>query len=161
MKNSQAQISSPLLHRLTDDDPGEVVQHDQARYIDYQALRQDIKQHLQLILNTRLTLLEQFDTSNECSRSILNYGISDIGSQYYSIKKHQQALCRHITSTLSHFEPRLQNIYVELLENDDALNRQCRFRIIGTINLKPEPIQAAFESDLDVMRYQFTLDEEA
>lgn len=161
MKTGNTQIASPLLHRLMDHDPGSTVAHDEARYMDYPTLRLDIRRHLEQILNTRLNLMSDFSVESECARSILNYGIVDVSNQYYNFKKNQKVLCKTIEHTLSHFEPRLQHIRVELLDNDDALNRQFRFRISGVVNLKPDPVQTAFESDLDIMHYQFTLDEEA
>lgn len=157
--SATAQISSPLLQRLTDLAPGEVHQNDNARYINYQTLRQDIRQHLEQILNTRLNFFDTFSEDNACSRSILTYGISDFSGQYYSIKKHQHVLCQQIERTLSHFEPRLQQISVQLIDHDDVLNRQFRFRINGVVHLKPEPVQTTFESDLDIVRYQFSLEE--
>jgi type VI secretion system protein ImpF len=159
MKSTQAQIASPLLHRLTDDKPGERAVHDTNRYVDYTQLHQDIKQNLESLLNTRLGYFDVLKQESQLSRSLLSYGIADFSGQYDSIKKHQLDLCQQIQETILHFEPRLQQVTVSLVDNDDALTRRFSFRIAGNIHLKPTPVQAVFEFDLDIVRYQFTFNE--
>lgn len=160
MKQSNHQIHSPLLHRLIDEEPTLDYEHDPRRYIDFETLHQNVKDNLEHILNTRIGYFDSLKKYDELERSTLNYGIADFSQQYYSIKKHQRELCKNIQDVVTHFEPRLQKVRVHLLENDIELNRSFMIRIGGEINIKPEPQQAVFESSLDVMRYQFTFDED-
>lgn len=159
MKQNIAQINSPLLYRLTDDEPDMDYEADPKRYINFDILHRDVKENLEHILNTRIGYFDSFKQYDELATSTLNYGIADFSQQYYSIKKHQRELCSNIQAVISHFEPRLQRVKVSLLENDIELQRSFMIRISGEINIKPEPQQAVFETSLDVMRYQFTFDE--
>lgn len=159
MAKVKQHIQSPLLHRLTDVAPDEVFENEQERYLEFADLRRDIQQNLEWILNTRNSMLEQGQLPVSLRESILHYGIADFSQQYYSIKKNQKALCQSIQDTITHFEPRLQQVSVELISTDAAISRQFSFRIVGTVHLKPEPQQATFEPNMDVLRYQFSFED--
>lgn len=160
MKQRVKQINSPLLYRLTDDEPALAHSKDQGRYIDFDTLHADVKSNLEHILNTRLGYFGDLKPFNELNKSILNYGMADFSQQYASVKQHQQELCQLIQDTIAHFEPRLQNVKVTLLSSDVDVQRSFLVRIFAEINIKPEPQQAVFESNLDIVRYQFTFEDE-
>ena len=159
MKTEQ-QIVSSLLHRLVDEHPEFEHETDAHKYISLEALKKDIRENLEMILNTRLGYFDAPKGCDEIKRSILNYGIPDFTRQYYSLRQNQQELCNTIKATINHFESRLQQVKVTLSETDAEINRSFFIRIESVINIKPEPKQAVFESNLDIVRYQFSFDEE-
>jgi type VI secretion system protein ImpF len=153
---STAKIQAPLLHRLTDESIEQLIDTDKGRYIHFEDLQIEIKSNLENILNARPFYFGAHKNLTELNNSVLNYGIPDFSQQYYHLKKHQKELCQVIRAVISHFEPRLQKTMVSLVENQEKNVRTLTIRITGVIVVKPEIHQAVFESNLDVIRYQFT-----
>jgi type VI secretion system protein ImpF len=143
---AKQKINSPLLYRLLDEDPDKQQEKISRRFIDLNGLEQDIRNNLEMILNTRFCGLEWPEHLSELKQSVLNYGIADFS---------QMQLCRNIKETLERFEPRLQFVKVSLLDDEVELDRILKIRIEGVINIAPSPIPAVFESCLDITKQQF------
>jgi type VI secretion system protein ImpF len=138
-------INSPLLYRLLDEDPEKQYEKNSRRFIDINDLEQDIRNNLEMILNTRSYGLDLPEHLTELKQSVLNYGI----------KSAQMRLCRNIKEILEFFEPRLQFVNVSLLDSELELDRILKIRIEGMINIGLSLRPAAFESCLDIIRQHF------
>ncbi len=160
MKKAQQKIPSPLLHRLIDEQADVVHDTNVSLFIDVDALKHDIKQHLESILNTRLALLSPQKTSNKINYSVLTYGIADFTQPHYNVTAQQHVLCRHIERAITHFEPRLQKIVITLSDNMNNASRQLQLRIAGELNLKPNSKAAIFETSLDIVNHSFDIHED-
>jgi type VI secretion system lysozyme-like protein len=159
MKDQAMQIISPLLYRLTDTNPDDKMESDARQYISQQQLYQDIRNNLEVILNTRLNLFYQKNQLTDFLHSVINFGVLAFWQDLYSFEEWQQKICRNVRSSIGYFEPRLQNTKVYFPEKELHHNHVWLLRIEGSINIKPEPQQAVFESSLDVLRYQFIFQE--
>ena len=152
-------ISSSLLYRLTDESTEPSTGSQTGFYIDFNALQVDIKNNLENVLNSRPFYFGSYQ-GKEIKKSILNYGIPDFSQQHYHLKKYQQELCQVIKDSITHFEPRLQKLSVNLVDGENKNTRNLTIRIVGTIVIKADAQQAVFESNLDVVRYKFTFEDE-
>jgi type VI secretion system protein ImpF len=160
MEKNNQQIASPLLRLLIDEAPDLSYEKNTPNYIGFQTLKNDIRDNLEMILNARRHYLTKPARLTQISESILNYGIVDFTQQYYSLDKNQSELREAIRKAITYFEPRLQAVRVTMVEPEEGDERSFRIRIDGLIQIKPEPQQAAFESQLDLVRYQFSFEEE-
>ena len=160
MKEQNQQIASPLLRLLIDEEPDLLHEKGVPNYIGFQVLKNDIRDNLEMILNARLHYFNPPSELTQILDSVLSYGIVDFTQQYYSLDKNQKELCESIRKTITYFEPRLQAVQVAMVEPEEGHERSFKIRIDGLIQVKPEPQQAVFESRLDVIRYQFSFEQE-
>jgi type VI secretion system protein ImpF len=156
INTANQKIIAPLLSRLIDDEPDKKYERNSHQFIDVNKLHQDIRDNLEMILNTKFCGLIWPDSLSFLNHSVLAYGISDFTSTFVNNKRKQQQMCQNIKETINRFEPRLQAVDVVLLEDDkDNLERVLRFRIEAMINIRPSPVPAVFESCLDTCKQEF------
>lgn len=143
-----------LFESLIDEYPEQAYEHrDMATEKETVAnLKEEIRQNLENILNTRLAYIYL-----EGTPSVLSYGLPDFTQQYYSLQQNQESLCDQIKAILSHFEPRLSQLTVSILEPMSELNRSFQIRIAGEIHLKHQTWEALFESTFDRIRAGFSV----
>lgn len=139
-------INSSLFYRLQENSP---------RFTDINDLTQDIRNNLEMILNTRSYDLDLPEYLTELRYSLLNYGIADFSKNYSNNKHAQMQLCRGIKEILEIFEPRLRAINVILLDQEVEVDKLLKIRIEGIINIMPSPMPAVFESCLDISKQYF------
>jgi type VI secretion system protein ImpF len=112
----------------------------------YQAVLRDLED----LLNTRRTTHREFVKDPELSNSILTYGLLDYVSAE-SVSPTQRVEIGHaIRAVVERFEPRLRDVRVLLLSNDEVSVKQTlRFRISARLNVDPSP-DVTFETILEM-----------
>lgn len=140
------ELTPTLLDRLTDLHPGTQREVPLNDWEHARALQEALQRDLAAILNTRRAP-EDFDrTYEECTNSLLNFGIVDFTS--HNLKKgiEQEQLRKSIEQAIRRFEPRLERVTVTLLESNE--NRPVlRFQVSGTLRTAhDEPV--VFEATL-------------
>lgn len=97
------------------------------------------------LLNSK-QLYAEFDEADGC---IMHYGLQDLS--YYSpySKEDQKKVSKFIEHSLAKFEPRLQNVSVTSIENDDIYSMMFHFKITATFKLLHESISIMLESKID------------
>ncbi len=103
-----------LFDRLVDEDPGAKKERISYRVYDREGLMQSVQRELIRLLNTRRA--ENF-VLDPLKATVLDYGIPDFSSYSAASPTDRQQLTRLIASAVTAFEPRLQNVRVELLES--------------------------------------------
>ena len=108
----------PLFDRL-DLDP-EIDDERPFRILTREQLRASIRRELGRLLNTRCGL--SLDQVGEEERSVINYGIPDFSSLSAQNADDQILIGRIVGQTISAFEPRLQNVAVDVrpMPNSEA-----------------------------------------
>lgn len=106
---------APLFDRLVDLEPwtpGEV--HPEST-LDAEALRESVQRELECLLGTRCTLtLEEAETREPRERSVLDYGLPDLGPLNPVALADQERLARLLGRTITAFEPRLRQVRVSV-----------------------------------------------
>jgi type VI secretion system protein ImpF len=160
MSMTNIQITSPLLRLLIDEDPHLMYDKVSLREMGFEELKNDIQTNLEMILNTRRPHVDFLKYLSEIEHSILNYGIIDFTQSAYGLRQNQIKLCHSLEKAIAYFEPRLQCVHVVILMPQDNASRHFLIRIESIILLKPEPRPAMFTSQVDVIRHQFSFEEE-
>lgn len=144
---------SPLLHRFSNKNTNTKLtgQH----LITAEALSDDIRCHLEKLLNARTLCVHWPKHLKQLDQSLLNYGIEDFTHQHFNNEALSQALCESITKIIQRFEPRLNHIKVQLLQNEHDIERELHIRIEATIVSNINQDSTVFESNLDITRQRF------
>ena len=103
-----------LFDRLIDEDPGVKKEPRSYRVYDREGLMQSVQRELARLLNTRRISNTVLDP---LKATVLDYGIPDFSSLSAASPTDRQHLSTLITSAIVAFEPRLQNVRVELTES--------------------------------------------
>ncbi|MCC8374719.1 MULTISPECIES: type VI secretion system baseplate subunit TssE [Photorhabdus] len=108
-------IQPSFLHRLKDDYP-----QDENRGVTLVWSRQEVIQSLiadlSMLFSSR-PISEVFPLFGELSKSVLNYGVSDVINVDISDDERIDALSNNIYQAISRFEPRLQDVVITLQKN--------------------------------------------
>ena len=107
----------------------------------------DIKYHLIKLLESESPLLNIDDRFIQLQRSNLRFGIEDV--QLLSASLDQAQLSIRIESYIRHFEPRLSQVMVELLERNDSENALV-FNIIARANTSKGEQELIFDSKISL-----------
>ncbi len=123
---------------------------------DLYTMHDEIKSHLELLLNTRSSTLSCQPEHKQLDQSIVNYGVPDFMDIQYGSEKSQQKLCDEIRRVIQNYEPRLQNINISFIESENK-DRVLRLHIEATISYENESTPVAFESYIDPLNQSFKL----
>lgn len=120
--------------------------------VDIDALRAEVLEHLQSLLNTRLADLDGLERFPEASRSLLGYGVPDLSSFFHGSQEDMQRLVRAIERAIRTYEPRLdpQTVRVERVRDgggDPGL--KARLRVQGVLRIHPFHTQIVFDTQID------------
>jgi type VI secretion system protein ImpF len=146
--------SEPLLGRLFDHAPEKT--HDEMKNpVSIDMIYEDIKVNLQRILNTRRPGFLSSHLSKCLQDSVMNYGISDFSSHYFSQRNTEKELAKDIEDAIIAFEPRLSGVKVDIDHSDLEVQREIFLRIEAVIQTKPKQ-DATYESRVNVMNQTFS-----
>ena len=151
-------ILAPLLGRLIDEQsPAHkpVIMNTRARQINL--VLENIRENIELILNTRLIHLNWPKDKHELTQSIVNYGLPDFTHSYFANQDSQTQLLQEIRQKISIFEPRLNKISVVFLDNDADIERVLKLRIDAIIEFEYSHLPTSYESDIDMVTQLFHL----
>jgi type VI secretion system lysozyme-like protein len=107
--------SAPLFDRLVDLEPWTPREVHPRSGLDAESLRESIRRELECLLGTRCTLtLEEAEAMQPRDRSVLDYGLPDLGSLTLVVPADQARLAGLLERTLTAFEPRLRQVRVSV-----------------------------------------------
>jgi len=129
----------PLLDRLASQD--EVSERPTAG-ADRQALSESVRQELLRLLNTRRSIHPRLKQA-----TIIDYGIADWSGLSADRSDDRLKLTREIRMAITHFEPRLQLIDVDV-QPVDGRRHALRIRISGCLRWATEQWPVAFVMDM-------------
>jgi type VI secretion system protein ImpF len=109
---------------------------------------------LEDMLNTRPAFDGSADEFPQVQRSIVAFGLPDLGMFPANTPEQRAALGQALETAILRFEPRLCEVRASLLDSVDNKTRTVRFRIDAKLNMHPSP-QISFETvgDLSTGRY--------
>jgi type VI secretion system protein ImpF len=137
-----------ILDRLIDERPDESREAPKTRSQALREVKLSLQRDLENLLNTRRRATGWPADLTELELSLASYGIPDIaGADLGSIENREQ-FARTVAATIRRFEPRFQEVAVQMMENADPLERTLRFRIDALLRAEPAPEPVVFDSSL-------------
>ena len=116
----------PLFDRLLQ---GDSIETDRSVEAAMRELRDSVRRDLEILFNTRPRHLPLDPELEELQRSVLAFGLSEVQGRQLSTPVQQQQFQRKIETIIRHFEPRFQDLAVELVPASDPLSRTLHLRI--------------------------------
>ena len=120
-------------------------------------LRENVRRDLEDLLNTRVRCRSWPPNLTELERSLLNYGLPDFTGLKLGAPSDQERFRFILQRAIEMFEPRLENVTVEKLNQGEALNRTLSFRIEAILRVKPYQEPIALNSKLDPLSATFAI----
>ena len=137
-----------VLDRLLDDRPGATTEDLKTRNQVLRELKRSVRRDLENLLNTRWRCTTWPDDLKELERSLVNYGVPDVTGTDLGSKERRQDFLTVLNTTVEHFEPRLKDVEITMLDNAEPLDRVMRFRIRAMLHVEPELEPVTFDSTL-------------
>ena len=120
-------------------------------------LRQAVGRDLELLLNTRQRCLALPEGMDELPNSLMSYGLPDFAGANITTDEQKMALRKEVEATIRHFEPRLKNVRVELMDTGQSLDRSLRLRIDATVEAEPIAEHVVYDSVLEPVTRTFSI----
>lgn len=120
--------------------------------VDVEAMRAEVLDHVQALLNTRLAEHEGLADHPEAARSLLAYGVPDLSSYFHGSSHDMKRLTDSIERAIRTFEPRLdpQSLRVERVRAEADTGLQLRLRIHAMLRVHPFRSQVVFDTRIEV-----------
>src|SRR5688572_10394243 len=154
--DSDTRIIPSVLDRLIDRDPKALHEAPSSRLQSLNELKEAVKRDLEWLLNARQVVGGVPSELKELSRSLAAYGLPDFSSVSVKSPADQLRMQRALETTISAFEPRLENITVSLMQARD-LDHKLRFRIDARIKVEPSPEPVTFDTVLQASTNQYVV----
>ncbi len=143
-------VQPSLLDRLTDLEPTAIADPATSRDASERAYRIAVQRDVELLLNTRRTMIRADVGLPELQQSVHQYGLPDTSGLTFSNVEGRKQLTDDIADTLRRFEPRLANVVVRLIDANQVSTPQVRFSISATLRMDPSPEQIVFDTVLEI-----------
>lgn len=143
-------VQPSLLDRLTDESPREAGDSPLTREESTRRFRVSVQRDVELLLNTRRTIVPVDEMFTEVRHSVHEFGLPDTTNAVPATAEGRKRLTDDVRDTILRFEPRLTNVVVRMSESDRIRTPQVRFAVEGTLRMDPTPEQIVFDTVLDV-----------
>jgi type VI secretion system protein ImpF len=148
---------APLLDRLIDEEPARGGDQSVSATETLERLRRSVHRDLEGLLNARRPWRSVPDGLPELRLSPLGYGIPDFTAGAFNDRRQREALRSEIEEAILHFEPRLSQIQVQLIDDGDLLRTTLRLRIDALLRVDPAPEPIIFDTIVDATTADVTL----
>lgn len=144
-------VRQSVLDRLIDTEPGLAADPPPTLAASVRQLKVNLRRDLEWLLNTRRPPLAIPEDFEETRRSLLTYGLPDITSMSRDSMATRNALLREVEEAIAHFEPRLADVRVQLVETEGPnAVRELRFVVEALLKMDPNPEQVVFDTVLEL-----------
>jgi type VI secretion system protein ImpF len=109
-----------------------------------------VRRDLEELLNTRQTNAGIPKHFTEVHGSIVGYGLPDFSTVNAATAVERERIGGVVGAIIARFEPRLRDVKVTLIENQDQTDRTVRFRIDARLAVDPAP-EVEFETVLELL----------
>jgi type VI secretion system protein ImpF len=143
-------VTLSVFDRLIDLEPKSSVEAPPTRAESVRRLRAAVRRDLEWLLNSRRVAIPPDPALEQVNESLYVYGIRDISSVSLSSMDEQDKLLAHIRKTIALFEPRLKEVRViPMLDDNKKKLQRLDFRIEAQLDMDPSPEQVSFDTTLD------------
>lgn len=122
------------------------------RFAGRQTLEQlieSVHRNLETLLNTRWRVLSWPLSLDMLVNSLVNYGIPDFSGVNMSSPADRELFRQTVEKAILIHEPRIVRAQVQMVENEDRLDRAIRFHIDALLAASPLPAEVRFDSKVD------------
>jgi type VI secretion system protein ImpF len=162
VKVAEAPIILTVLDRLLGEDLDDRGFRLRGREHSVARHRAAVARDLEWLLNTRRTPDEAPEDFPETRESVYHYGIPDLQHMGGESGVVRRALAREIKDAVQTFEPRLSQVRVAWVSQDEegeegSDKHRLRFRIDAILLMDPEPERVSFDAILDKVQGDITV----
>jgi type VI secretion system protein ImpF len=152
------QVTLSVFDRLVDLEPRSNVEAPLTRAESVRRLRIAVRRDLEWLLNSRRVAVPPDPALAQLNESVYTYGIPDITSIGIASPHERSRLLGEIRRAIQLYEPRLTDVKVSLLD-DDELHRFQRldFRIEALLVMDPAPEAIRFDTTLDAVNQSYRI----
>jgi type VI secretion system protein ImpF len=143
-------VQPSLLDRLTDETPDAAGDPSTTREDSVRRFRAAVQRDVERLLNSRRTTVPAGSGRPLLAVSVHQYGLPDLFAIAPGTPEGQETLTREVRETIARFEPRLANVVVRLVENDQRTAPQVRFVVEGTLRMDPSPELVVFDTVVEL-----------
>ncbi|MCR9293538.1 MAG: type VI secretion system baseplate subunit TssE [bacterium] len=112
-------------------------------------LIESVHRDLESLLNTRWRVTSWNSSLEELEQSLVNYGIPDFAGVNMSSPVERELFRDLVREAIKQHEPRFLQVRVEIIDNEDRLDRSLKFKIDALLRAYPEPAPVVFDSKVD------------
>lgn len=144
--NADMPLLPSLLDRLIDQDPDKPADDTQSNSRVIAAIKNGVRRDLENLLNTRLHRQEVPENLEELKQSVVTYGVPD----FSMVPVHSDAglafLKDALTDAIYRYEPRMQQVRIELMKGVDLSERTLYLQISAVLMVEPDAIPLVFDT---------------
>lgn len=140
--NLQQPLLPSLLDRLMDDEPDQTTEPLWRGSYRVDELREHVRRDLEFLLNTRHGRADLLTPGRELAVSTLAYGLSDFTGTIGGGLETRERIRSAVERSIRDYEPRLQNVLVEVVDAENEFDRNVRLSIRAILCVHPiaEPV---------------------
>ena len=131
-------------------------QEEQLKGLTIQELRESVAHDLEDLLNSRMAKLEQIEDFPLVKKSILQFGIIDFVGLSTANPTDRDKICQSIERSIMSHEPRLTQIKVEMLFDEQNMGSLC-LSIQAYLNIHPLYEPVVFDALLKPTTQQYVI----
>lgn len=129
---------------------------DQLKGLSMSELRESVAHDLEDLLNSRMAKFEQIDDYPLVKKSVMQFGIIDFVGLSTANPLDRDKICQSIQQSISAHEPRLRQIRVEMLFEEDNMGALC-LSIQAYLNIHPLYEPVVFDALLKPTTQQYVI----
>jgi type VI secretion system protein ImpF len=157
--DGKKKLRPSLLDCLIDDRPEDSSEPEQSQSIILRQLRENVRNDLENLFNTRLCILDLPEEFSELTQSLFNYGLPDIATMNLQASSQIDDYCEAIAKCIQASEPRISSINVSAPSALDSRDRCFHFRVEATLRAAPARERVIFDSALNPVRQEVRVTE--
>lgn len=150
-----------LWDRLTDEAPGVPGDPPISRAESVARYRAAVLRDVELLLNSRQTIVEVPEALAPVAHSVFTYGLVDVTGMAVQSKAGRERLVRWVRETVERHEPRLADVHVALVEAEPGRIPQVRFALSALLRMDPSPERVLFDTVLDLANGAYAMRDES
>lgn len=129
-------------------------------YDPYERYKRMVCRDIESLLNTKVDWTKSDSSLKELRVSSVNYGLEDFSTKNLTYPGDKDVLCIEIRELIEQYEPRLERVRVQILENSDPVDRVVRLMITANLVLEEERERLSFRTKLNPVDHVFSVKEQ-
>jgi type VI secretion system protein ImpF len=157
---SDLTVTQSVFDRLIDGEPKAPADAPVTRAQSVRQLKASVRRDLEWLLNSRRNPEPATEEMPELVRSLFNYGLPDFAALSINSPRDRDYLVTELEHTVGLFEPRLKDIRVSLVDEDNLGATGVRilhFQIEGMLQMDPAPEQVSFDTVLQLSSGEYQI----
>lgn len=148
------ELRTSLMDALVDDT------NDRQYFDHYERYKNMVCRDIESLLNTKVDWTNSADSLQEIKVSSVNYGLEDFSTKNLTYPGDKDVLCVEIRELIGLYEPRLERVKVQILENSDPVDRVVRLMITANLILEEDRERLSFRTKVNPVNHLFSVKEQ-